>query len=228
MRAIAYCRVSSADQVDGTSLDVQRQQVQAYATLKGIELVGTFVDSAVSGGKPIASRPEGAKLVSLVESGEVQAVIIVKLDRAFRNVVDCLQTIDSWEQRGVSLHIVDHGGNSVDCTSPTGRFVLTTLAACAEMERGQIRARCEAGRTARKAQGQRIGQVPYGMSLAADGKTLVEDSAEQEALHLMHSMQASGHTLRAIAAELNARGVRNTKGRQWTHGAVASILKRAA
>ncbi len=121
MRAAGYVRVSSQDQIDGTSLDAQKSQIEAYATMKGINLVDVYQDAGISGFKPIADRPEGTKLLNLVESGSVQAVIIVKLDRAFRNTVDCLQTVESWEKTGVALHIIDLGGNSVDTTTPAGR-----------------------------------------------------------------------------------------------------------
>jgi len=194
--------------------------------LKGMDLVATFVDSAVSGFKRIALRPEGAKLVSMVQSGEVQVVIIVKLDRAFRNTIDCLETVDRWEKLGTALHITDMGGNAVDTTSPAGRFMLTVLAASCEMERGQIRVRCNAGRRARKAEGKRIGEIPYGWNLAADGKTLVENPAEQIELALIYSMHDAGQSNRAIAAELNRRGIRAKKGGLWTHGQVQSVLKK--
>jgi DNA invertase Pin-like site-specific DNA recombinase len=155
----------------------------------------------------------------------IQCVIVLKLDRAFRNTVDSLQTVEDWERRGVALHIIDLGGNSIDTESPAGRFMLTVLSAAAEMERGMIRDRCNSGRKARQAEGKRIGEVPYGYSLASDGKTLVEDPTEQAGLTLILSLRAQGHTLRYIAKELNQRGFRSKKGGAWTHGQVASVIR---
>jgi DNA invertase Pin-like site-specific DNA recombinase len=106
--------------------------------------------------------------------------------------------------------------------------MLTVLAAAAEMERGMIQARCDAGRKARKAEGKRIGEIPYGWCLAQDGRSLIEASDEQEALALIRDMRESGHTLRDIAAELNRRELRAKKGGAWTHGQVQSVLRRAA
>ena len=57
MRVAGYIRVSGDKQVDGTSLDVQTSQIQAYCALKGFDLADIFCDPAVSGGKPIESRP---------------------------------------------------------------------------------------------------------------------------------------------------------------------------
>jgi len=228
MKACGYCRVSSQEQIQGTSLNQQRDQIEAYARLKGFELVGIYQDAGISGGMPIAQRPEGAKLVEILRAGDVPAVIIVKLDRAFRNTVDCLQTIGAWEKQGIALHIVDLGGSSVDTNSPTGRFMLTVLAAAGEMERGMIRDRCNAGRRARKAQGQRIGEIPFGFSLASDGKTLVKSAGEQEAIRLALKLKAKGHSAASIARELNRRGICTKKRSTWTHVQVTRLLKRAA
>ena len=229
MRAYGYARVSTTEQADnGTSLDTQRKQIDAYCTLKGIELTSIFSDEGVSGNKPIASRPEGAKLTDLVNAGEVDAIIIVKLDRGFRNVVDCLQSIDKWEREGIGLHIIDLGGTSVDTATATGRFMLTVLSAAAEMERGMIRDRCNAGRKARKAEGRRIGEIPFGYQVGADG-ILTENTNEQEIIALCQQLRSDGMTIRQIVAELQTRGIMNRgNGATWSTSQVHRILKLAA
>jgi site-specific DNA recombinase len=229
MRAAAYMRVSSDGQVDNTSLDVQRGQIQAYSSLKGIELAAEFSDPGISGFKPIADRPEGAKLTALVESGAIEAVIIVKLDRAFRNTVDCLQSVEEWEARNVALHIVDLGGNSIDTTSPAGRFMLTVIAAAAEMERGIIRDRCNSGRRARMAQGCRGGEIPYGWDLESPiTKRLVKNPLEQNVIRDIVLLNEEGLSLRAISDELARRGLTSKKGGRWTPMQVSRIIKRNA
>jgi DNA invertase Pin-like site-specific DNA recombinase len=102
------------------------------------------------------------------------------------------------------------------------------MAGAAELERNLIRERCNEGRKIRRAEGRRIGEIPYGWQLVDDGKSLIESPEEQRALSLVHSMKNSGHTLRAIAAELNRRGYTAKKGGEWTHGQVQSILRRVA
>ena len=174
-----YIRVSSVSQVEGTSLDVQKTQIQAYCTLRNLELVDVYCDPAVSGGRPIEDRPEGSRLMAAVRAGEIQSIVITKLDRGFRNTIDCLSTVDVLDKIGVSLHIIDLGGSSVDSQSPAGRFMLTVLAAAAEMERGQIKVRCASGRERHRAEGKTIGGLPFGYQLGADGKTLIPDLNEQ-------------------------------------------------
>jgi site-specific DNA recombinase len=227
MKAIGYARVSSECQIDGTSLTSQGEQIRAYAQMKGIELVDVLIDAGVSGGTPLSIRPQGSAMMEMIQSGEVQAVIITKLDRGFRSTVDCLQTVQVWEKLGVALHIVDMGGNSVDTTSPAGRFMLTVLVAAAEMERGRIRERCIEGRRARKSQGFTTGPAPFGHDVDEFGK-LVKNEQEQRAIRIVNELRDEGFSAAAIARRLNDMGI-GTKGKsKWTHVQVTRILRRAA
>ncbi len=228
MKAVGYCRVSSQEQIEGTSLKSQEDQIRAYAAMKGLDLGAVLVDAGVSGGKPLAGRPEGARLAEMVESGEVQAVIITKLDRGFRSASDCLNNVEAWECRGVSLHILNLGGTTIDTSTPTGKFFITVMAGAAELERNLIRERCNEGRKIRKAQGCRVGEIPFGFSLAADGKTLLKCGEEQEAITLALDLRMQGYSASGIAAELNRRGIATKKGAQWTHKQVIRLLQRAA
>jgi len=228
MKAAGYCRVSSQEQVDGTSLTSQCEQIRAYATMKGLNLVDVLIDAGVSGGKPLALRPEGSKLVELVRSGEVRSVIITKLDRGFRSASDCLNNVEAWEKQKVALHILNLGGTTIDTSTPTGKFFITVMAGAAELERNMIRERCNEGRKIRRAQGYRIGEVPFGFSLASDGKTLVKCGEEQEAITLALDLRGQGYSASGIAEELNRRKIPTKKGSAWTHKQVIRLLKRAA
>src|SRR5271157_5900630 len=228
MKATGYCRVSSQEQVDGTSLQSQENQIRTYSAMKGIDLVAVLVDAGVSGGKPLAERPEGSKLTSMVESGEVQGVVITKLDRGFRSASDCLNNVEAWERRTVSLHILNLGGQQIDTSTPMGKFFITVMAGAAELERNMIRERCSEGRKIRKAQGCRVGEIPYGFDLESDTNRLVENPQVQDAINLMVQRAGQGHSYRRIAKELNRGSIRTKKGANWTHRQVAAILRRAA
>jgi site-specific DNA recombinase len=221
--------VSSQEQVNGTSLDSQRAQIEAYAAMRGISLVDVLIDAGVSGGKPLADRPAGRELVRILESGQADSVIICKLDRGFRSASDCLVNVESWEKRGISLHILNLGGTTIDTSTPTGKFFITVMAGAAELERNLINERCNEGRKARKAENKRIGEVPFGWTLGDDGKRLIENPEEQETLCLILSLKAQGLTLRGIAERLNILRIPTKKGRGlWTHGQVQSVLRRKA
>jgi site-specific DNA recombinase len=227
MKAVGYCRVSSQEQINGTSMESQQEQIRAYATLKGLDLVDILVDAGVSGGKALSERAEGQKLVEVVDAGEVQAVVITKLDRGFRSTVDCLQTVQTWEKSGIALHIVDMGGNAVDTISAAGKFMLTVLVAAAEMERGRINERCNEGRRVRKAQGYRIGEIPFGYNVDEDRK-LFECEQEQKVIARVHALKGKGFSFRKIATDLNQHGYVTKKRSAWTHIQVAAVFRRVA
>ncbi len=228
MRGIGYARVSSHEQIEGTSLKSQEEQIKAYTTMKGIDLVGLHIDRGVSGGKPLADRPAGREMVHLLEIGEADIVIVAKLDRGFRSASECLVNVEAWEKKEIALHILNLGGQTIDTSTPTGKFFITVMAAAAELERNLINERCNDGRKARKAEGKRIGEVPFGWSLNTDGKTLVENSEEQRVLNIIRELREQGLSLRTIAEYLNSEGHKAKKGGQWTHGQIQSILRRAA
>jgi len=228
MKALAYIRVSSHEQIHGTSLGDQESRIMAYAQLRGLEIAGIFSDPGISGSIPLGKRPAGSQLMGALARKVAEHVIICKLDRGFRSASDCLTVLESWLKEGVSLHVVDLGGNAVDTASPAGKFMISVLAASCEMERGLIRERCNSGRRARKAQGRRIGEIPFGFSLEEDGKTLAPDADEQMAITLILELHCAGLSLRGIARELETKGYRTKKDKTWSHRQVASIIRMAA
>lgn len=227
MSAYGYIRVSSVEQTKGTSLAEQQRQIESYASLKEIELLGVIVDPAIKGGTPIHLRPNGRLLVEAIDNGTIDTVIICKLDRAFRSASDCLVKVEEWEKKGIGLHILNISGQTVDTTSPVGKFFITIMAGAAELEKNLIKERCSQGRTARRAEGKVIGSLPYGYNLAEDRKTLIPDPEQQEALSLIYSLKDSSYSLRKIADELNIRGYSTQKGSSlWTYGHVQGVLRR--
>lgn len=226
MSAYGYIRVSSVEQTKGTSLAEQQRQIVSYASLKEIELLGVIVDPAIKGGTPIHLRPNGRLLVEAIDNGTIDTVIICKLDRAFRSASDCLIKVEEWEKKGIGLHILNISGQTVDTTSPVGKFFITIMAGAAELEKNLIKERCSQGRAARRAEGKVIGSLPYGYNLAEDRKTLIPDPEQQEALCLIYSLKDSCYSLRKIAEELNTRGYSTQQGSKWTYGHVQGVLRR--
>ncbi len=162
MQAIGYTRCSTQEQADsGLGLDAQAKRIRAYCTLKDLRLIDIIQDAGVSGGKPLASREGGQRLLDLIRGKRAGAVVMLKLDRMFRNAGDCLTTVERWEKSGVSLHVADLGGNAVDTTSAAGRFMLVVLAGAAALERNLTRARTRSAMAIKRANGQRVGSCPW-------------------------------------------------------------------
>lgn len=227
--AVGYVRCSTQEQADsGLGLEAQKQRIQAYCLLKDLRPIEIITDAGVSGGKPLASREGGARLVDILKKRKATNIVMLKLDRGFRNAGDCLTTVEQWDKAKIALHVVDLGGNAIDTTSAAGRFMLVVLAGAAEMERNLTRERTKAAMAVKRANGKRIGTVPYGYTLDDDGATLLPSESEQSVVNEITSMRDKGFTLQRIANNLTLRNIPTKAGNLvWRHQTVSQILKRA-
>jgi site-specific DNA recombinase len=225
-RAVGYVRVSTEEQASqGLSIPAQEEAIVAYARMRGLELVDVIVDAGVSGGRPLGARPGGQKLLSLLAEGKASHIIALRLDRLFRNASDCLQTVENWTKRGYVLYLLDVAGNSIDTNSSAGKFMLTVLAAVAEMERNLIAERIRNVMSWKRRNRKVFGHEPYGF--AREGDDLVPVEAEQRALDLILDLRARGYSLRKIARTLEARGIPTKRGGRWAAATVRKLLARA-
>ena len=203
--AVGYIRVSTDEQAaSGLGLEAQSVAIDTYCKLKGLRTLGRpLCDAGTSGGKPLGKRAEGSRLLEMTtrRNRRVEHVVLSKLDRAFRDAEDCLSVANEWLRLGVTLHIVDVGGNTLDTGTACGKFMLTMLAAAAEFERNLVGERCKAASAVLRSNGQRYSRhAPYGHRI--EGDRLVRDAAEQETIARAIRLSESGLSLRAIASEL--------------------------
>jgi site-specific DNA recombinase len=128
------------------------------------------------------------------------------------------------ERKGA--RVVSAAGEGTEDDGPTSILMRQIIDAFAEYERALIRARTRAAMAAAKKRGQRVGQIPFGMSLGDDGRTLVPNSEEHAVLRAIHDMRNRGWALYAIAAELNRAGLRNRQNRPWQANFIGQLLSR--
>ena len=218
-RVCIYVRVSTAEQVrSGLSLDSQVEKARAYCAFKGFTVVEVVEDAGVSGGIALARRPGGARVRELVEVGAVDAVIACKLDRLFRDAADCLAETKAWDAGGIALHLLDMG---IDTSSAVGRAFLTVAAGFAELEKNLIGERTSAALQAKKARGEALG-------VAGGRNKIGATDAEREIVAAVVKARAAGLSIREIAAELAAAGMRTRRGGEIQSTQVARILRAAA
>ena len=135
MTVFGYARVSTERQADeGVSLEEQIRRIEGRALEQGWQIAEVFIERGISGSVPLGDRPEGARLLATLQPGDI--VIAAKLDRMFRSAWNALNVIRDFQQRRVSLWLLDLGGD----VSGDGiaKLVLTILAAIAEFERERI------------------------------------------------------------------------------------------
>jgi DNA invertase Pin-like site-specific DNA recombinase len=147
MRVFGYGRVSTADQ----TTENQRQELEAIGHV--IEPQRWFSDT-ISGKVPASERPQFSRMVERMEAGDM--LLVSKLDRLGRDMIDVVQTIRTLTSQGVKVKVLALG--DVDLTSTAGKAVLGILATVAEMERDLLVERTQAGLTRAKAEGKQLGR----------------------------------------------------------------------
>jgi DNA invertase Pin-like site-specific DNA recombinase len=143
MTVLAYVRVSTEDQ----STEAQRH---AIAQLHNVE--HWYADEATSGATKALQRPGFAELFKFARKGDT--LIVSAIDRLGRDTIDLLETVEALKAKGVAVVSMREG---FDLSSPIGKAMLTMLAAVAELERSNIKARQLAGITRARAMGQKLG-----------------------------------------------------------------------
>ena len=163
------------------------------------------------------------KILTMVKRKEVSAVIIVKLDRMFRNTVDALNTAQDFDRRGVALHSISE---SLDTQSAMGKFFFTLTAALAEMERALAGERIRAVLSRKRDKGEKTGgDAPYGFD--AVGGKLVQNPEEQATRGRISRLRKSGLSFQKVADALNADGIPAKRGGAWTPMQVSRAAKAA-
>lgn len=201
MAIYGYVRVSTQAQAnEGESLAVQQRQIEGWTHMQGVALDRVFVERAVSGSTPIAERPEGSNLWAALKKGDM--VVAAKLDRLFRSALDALQTVERLKEAGVSLVLLDLGGDISG--NGLSKMFLTIAAAFAEAERDRIRERVTNVKRDQKSRGRYLGgKVPFGYVVT--GGALVEVPDEQGVIATAQALRRENYSLRAIQSEIVSR-----------------------
>ena len=178
-----YTRVSTAIQVDGYSLDAQKNKLRKYAEAMDMQVVREYSDEGISG-KNIQDRIQFVQMLDDIQNDKdgVSYVLVFKLSRFGRNAADVLSSLQLMQDNDVNLIAVE---DSLDSSKDAGKLMITILAAVAEMERDNIRVQTMAGRKEKAAKGLwNGGFAPYGYRLE-DGYLVVEED-EAEAIRIIY------------------------------------------
>ena len=172
-----YTRVSTAVQVDGYSLDAQREKLRKYAEYEDMTIAGEYSDEGFSG-KNIQGRLEFQRMLTDIQEvkDDVSYVLVFKLSRFGRNAADVLNSLQLMQDFGVNLICVEDG---IDSSKDSGKLMISVLSAVAEIERENIRTQTMAGREQKVREGKwNGGFAPYGYRLEKGELLIAEDEAE--------------------------------------------------
>lgn len=177
LKCYIYTRVSTSMQVDGYSLDAQKDKLHKYADYQDMIISGEYSDEGKSG-KSVEGRPQFQQMLSDIESGKdnVDYVLVFKLSRFGRNAADVLSSLQRMQDFGVNLICVEDG---IDSSKDAGKLMISVLSAVAEIERENILVQTMEGRRQKAREGKwNGGFAPYGYQLINGELHIAEDEAE--------------------------------------------------
>lgn len=227
-KVVGYCRVSTDQQADqGISLDAQRQQIVNYCNRNDLELIDVVIDGGQSG-KDL-DRPGFKKVIEILESGRAYGLVISKLDRLSRSIIDICKLVDEYfsNQRFALLS----ANENIDTKSSTGRLHLYLISVFAQIERESIVERVTTAIRHYQAQGGKVGCAPYGWRYsdrldARGNRILEEDPKQQAAIRRMCELHEAGKSVREIIKTLTVEGHPPQRAGKWSFNSAWRILIR--
>lgn len=204
-RCFLYSRVSTEMQVEGYSLEAQKNCLKKFAEREEMQIVDYYEDAGKSG-KSIEGRPAFKKMLSDIESGQsVDYILVYKLSRFGRNAADILNSLELIQTYDVNLICIEEG---IDSSQTSGKLLISVLSAVAEIERENILEQTMNGRREKARQGLwNGGPAPYGYTLKDNRLYINEDEAEL--VRLIYEKYVNtpiGYT--GIAKYLNLHGIK--------------------
>lgn len=223
-----YTRVSTAMQIDGYSLEAQKNRMKAYAEFNDYEIAGEYEDAGKSG-KSIEGRIEFSRMMDDIKCSKdhVSYVLVFKLSRFGRNAADVLSTLQVMQDFGVNLICVEDG---IDSSKDAGKLMISVLSAVAEIERENIRIQTMEGRIQKAREGKwNGGFAPYGYDLINGELHINEEEAKTVRLiYELYVHKKMGGRL--IAQYLESHDIKklshkNTRGDMFAAAYIQDILR---
>jgi len=224
-QAVIYARFSPRpDAEDCDSVEKQLDRCRAYCKAHGYDVIAEKDDEDMSGGR-MDNRP-GLQAAIELACKHKAVLVVYKLDRLARNTRDALDVLERLQKSKADLASLVEQINS---RSPMGKFFFTQLAAFAELEREQIRARTSAAMRGYQQAGRRMTRAdrcPFGQQADPfDPSRLIDHPEELAALERIRLLRADGEGAKSITAALNAEGF-PCRGERWHLTTVRRLLAR--
>ena len=210
-RVALYMRVSSEEQRDRETIEIQREFLQEYCRLYGLEVAQVYADDGVSGTIPLHERPEGRRLLEDAKEDKFCTLLVYRLERLGRSLLVTVDAHDRLQACGVALKSATE---PIDTSNPSGSLIFQMLASFAEYERETIRERTRAGLHRAYRGGKHFGAAPYGYRTDESGFLQVVPEEAEIVREIIENV-AEGSTLYAEAKRLNDLGL-VTPG--WRYG----------
>jgi site-specific DNA recombinase len=214
---IGYIRVSTESQ--DNSVITQKEMIQNYSKLKGIEIDDYFIDFGISGSSTL-KREKYLELIELVEKGQIDTIITTSLSRWSRNTLDLLKSVEVLKKNKVSFEVIKE---QVSLNTPMGEFFVSILGSIYTLERQLTSERTKDVIQNKKKNGKVYSRTPYGYE--SENGMLIENSKEQKVLRKINSLREKGNSYNSISKFLNRNKYLTKMGKKFSKEIVYSMLK---
>lgn len=220
-KAAIYIRVSTHWQIDKDSLKVQRRELIAYVELVlGITDYEVFEDPGYSAKN--TDRPDYQAMMERIRTGEFTHLVVWKIDRISRNLLDFAYMYDELKRLGVTFVSKNE---QFDTSTAIGEAMLKIILVFAELERNMTSERVTAVMLSRANNGQwNGGRVPYGYSWDKESGTFAVVEQEAKVANRMAELYEQYQSLLYVVKYMNDAGITTRNGKAWTPTAVRKIL----
>ncbi len=221
-RVGVWIRVSTEDQAKGDSPEIHEARARAYAMAKGWEVVELYDLAGLKGwsGKTIKDHPQAKRMLADIKRGHITGLVFSKLARLARNTRELLELADEFRGLGADMISLQE---SIDTSTPSGRFFFTLLAAMGQWEREETTDRIKSSFLTRAKLGKLPNKsAPYGYKVENQQLVLHPEEApirrEAYELFLKHRRKFT------VGRILNEKGYRTRKGRLWEEIQIKDML----
>jgi site-specific DNA recombinase len=220
LKVSLYIRVSTDRQAkEGDSLEEQEKELKRFCELKGYTILRVHIEAGRSAKD--TNRPEYQKLLRDIEAKNINAVIVKKLDRLSRSLMDFEKLMITLQDHNVEFISLKE---NFDTTTAMGKAMLRVALVFAQLEREQTAERISDVMNYRAEQGLRNGgQTPYGYDCI--NKELVPSRQHKKTLELIFEKFLETKSTIEVAKALNDLGTRNKAGKLWDCRAIHKILQ---
>ena len=225
IRLVGYCRVSTENQKEEGTIEIQEKALKRYVKEKDFELIKIFKDEGISGSSELENRPGLAELFNFIEDNKgIEGVLIFKLDRLARDLYIQEHLIKKLEL--LNIELISMKEPDLSSKDPMRKAFRQFMGIVSELEKAFITMRLLAGRI-NKAQKGGFAGGSTALGYISKNKELIIDKEQAETIRMIFKMKRyKKMSLRGIARELNEKGIPTSRGKgRWYGRTVKYILE---
>lgn len=220
MKVALYIRVSTDEQVkEGYSIDAQKERLKAFAFAQDWDIYGLYIDEGISAKD--TNRPELTRMLDDIKSGEIECVLVYRLDRLTRSVLDLYKLLELFEAHNCKFKSATE---VYDTTTAIGRLFITLVAALAQWERENMGERIRMGYQEKTRQGRfASNNRPFGYNLDKKGNLTINEE-ESRVVREIFDLYLKGEGMNSICQTLNGKGIKTRAGNEWNQKGISHII----